>query len=69
MNDFECTCLAGYTGMNCSVDIDDCISNPCENGGTCIVGSIANHGRVLHFFNNRIKLMASDVPAQLAILE
>lgn len=37
VNDFICICLAGYTGLNCSEDIDDCRDNPCENGGTCLV--------------------------------
>merc|ERR1719285_1078609 len=31
-----CTCPTGYTGSYCSVNIDDCASNPCENQGTCI---------------------------------
>ena len=28
--------LAGYTGVDCEVEIDECSSNPCKNGGTCI---------------------------------
>jgi hypothetical protein len=34
-----CTCSAGYTttnqGVNCT-NIDECASNPCQNGGTCV---------------------------------
>ena len=26
---------SGYTGKNCSIDIDDCTSVPCKNGGSC----------------------------------
>ena len=37
MDNYICVCVAGYTGMNCSVDIDDCNNNPCENGGMCLV--------------------------------
>ena len=25
----------GFTGSNCHVDIDECSSNPCRNGGVC----------------------------------
>ena len=31
----ECTCEAGFTGYNCAVNINDCLSHPCKNGGTC----------------------------------
>ena len=32
-----CMCPTGYTGADCSMDIDDCAFNPCRNGGTCTV--------------------------------
>ncbi|XP_041475095.1 receptor-type tyrosine-protein phosphatase delta-like isoform X1 [Lytechinus variegatus] len=32
---YSCNCTAGYTGANCSTDINDCELNPCLNGGTC----------------------------------
>ena len=28
-------CIDGSEGENCEIDIDECASNPCENGGTC----------------------------------
>jgi len=31
----KCSCKLGYTGKNCKVDIDECESLPCFNGGTC----------------------------------
>ncbi|KIH43878.1 EGF-like domain protein, partial [Ancylostoma duodenale] len=31
----RCICDEGWTGENCEVNIDDCASQPCQNGGTC----------------------------------
>ncbi|XP_060775760.1 sushi, nidogen and EGF-like domain-containing protein 1 isoform X2 [Neoarius graeffei] len=35
---FTCSCLAGFTGRTCQIDIDECNSYPCQNGGTCTDG-------------------------------
>ncbi len=32
----SCICAPGFTGTSCSVQIDECISNPCQNGGICL---------------------------------
>ncbi|KAK7145498.1 hypothetical protein R3I93_013280 [Phoxinus phoxinus] len=32
---YLCHCLAGFTGENCSVNVNECESAPCGNGGTC----------------------------------
>ena len=37
VDDYVCTCVLGFTGKNCDVNIDDCASNPCQNGSTCYV--------------------------------
>lgn len=29
-------CVAGFHGVNCSKEINECASQPCQNGGTCI---------------------------------
>ena len=35
VNMFTCTCAAGYTGATCGTEVDECDSNPCQNGGLC----------------------------------
>ncbi|KAM9479052.1 sushi, nidogen and EGF-like domain-containing protein 1 isoform 1-T1 [Salvelinus alpinus] len=32
---FSCSCLAGFTGSWCQIDVEECSSYPCQNGGTC----------------------------------
>nr|XP_020640280.1 protein crumbs homolog 1 [Pogona vitticeps] len=29
---YHCTCIDGYTGTHCEINIDDCTSNPCVHG-------------------------------------
>jgi len=33
---FVCSCAAGFDGVNCSHNIQECDSNPCQNGGLCV---------------------------------
>ncbi|KAB7506967.1 Protein jagged-2, partial [Armadillidium nasatum] len=33
---FSCVCDPGYTGQFCHININECESNPCQNGGTCV---------------------------------
>ena len=37
---YICTCVDGWTGTSCEMNIDDCSPNPCQNGGTCTVSEI-----------------------------
>jgi len=32
----RCSCLSGYDGVSCEIDINECDSRPCKNGGTCV---------------------------------
>ena len=32
VNGFTCQCIAGYTGHDCTVEIDECQSSPCVHG-------------------------------------
>ncbi|XP_074046826.1 sushi, nidogen and EGF-like domain-containing protein 1 isoform X4 [Macrotis lagotis] len=35
---YTCSCLAGFTGKKCHLDVNECDSDPCQNGGTCTHG-------------------------------
>uniref|UniRef100_A0A8C5KE78 Sushi, nidogen and EGF-like domain-containing protein 1 n=1 Tax=Jaculus jaculus TaxID=51337 RepID=A0A8C5KE78_JACJA len=35
---YTCSCLAGFTGRRCHMDVNECASHPCQNGGTCTHG-------------------------------
>jgi len=34
-DDYQCVCKAGFTGKYCGMDINECASNSCLNGGSC----------------------------------
>lgn len=36
-------CSLGYEGPNCEIDIDECVDQPCENGGECFERSDPSH--------------------------
>lgn len=35
---FSCKCTTGYSGKNCTLNLDDCKSHSCLNGGRCVDG-------------------------------
>ncbi|KAL3873052.1 hypothetical protein ACJMK2_036213 [Sinanodonta woodiana] len=36
VSDYRCICAPGYTGRDCETQVDECASDPCQNGGICI---------------------------------
>ncbi|XP_060567440.1 uncharacterized protein LOC132726185, partial [Ruditapes philippinarum] len=36
ISDAVCKCQPGYIGTVCEIDINECASNPCKNGATCV---------------------------------
>jgi len=37
---YKCRCTPGYSGLDCSLEVNECLPNPCHNQGTCTVSSI-----------------------------
>ncbi|XP_042161731.1 protein jagged-1b isoform X1 [Oncorhynchus tshawytscha] len=33
---YQCSCVEGYSGVNCERAEHACLSNPCSNGGSCV---------------------------------
>jgi len=36
LNAFNCTCAGGWAGPGCQTEINECASNPCAPGATCL---------------------------------
>lgn len=47
---YVCKCESGWTGVNCTENINECLSNPCLNGGTCVDGVNAFNCECTHFW-------------------
>ena len=35
VNNLTCECLAGFAGLLCETNTDECLSNPCLHAATC----------------------------------
>ena len=52
--DYTCICAPGYTGINCSENIDECISEPCMSNGQCRVKVVTNQTDYFQFCSSLI---------------
>ena len=43
VDNFVCECAAGFTGENCTVDINECDPNPFVNNATGCIDNISNY--------------------------
>ena len=58
--EYSCDCPNGWYGNRCESDVDECASNPCQNGGTCTHGidtyscvcDVGFHGHSCEFGEN-----------------
>ena len=37
VNGYVCVCQSGWYGDDCQLEVNECESNPCLNGATCMV--------------------------------
>lgn len=80
---YTCSCLPGYTGASCEIQVNECSGNPCRNGGSCTVSVVhvkwqietilfgpkkAFSNHCLHCFQYRTMITAINAPAHLAFM-
>lgn len=42
---YTCSCLPGYTGASCEIQVSECSGSPCRNGGSCTVSITGEEDR------------------------
>lgn len=61
VGDFSCDCSHGYTGRHCDMNINDCLPNPCGNGGRCTVSCVHALELLLFVYSGAFKIRCIHV--------
>ena len=40
---YHCSCVPGWEGTDCDMEVDECAPGPCLNGGICSVSAMPTH--------------------------
>ena len=51
MNGFSCTCDAGFSGVLCEVNVDDCSQASCGNGEIFAITFYSHNALIYNIFN------------------
>ncbi len=51
--EYRCICKLGWEGEQCQVNKDECLPNPCQNGGECLDGVAAYECRCAAGFSGK----------------
>ena len=51
---YSCSCQSGFTGDNCEIEEDECVSSPCAQGATCLDKVWSMPGFIYHGLSSSI---------------
>lgn len=51
LDDFSCTCAAGFTDYNCNLDVDECANSICGPNGHCLVCYVLANESIIYSYS------------------